>query len=89
MMPLLWMLTEHVEAIHLLRKFFRSTLRRVLVAQQGASVNTTGLTSATAKLLTELEKSLVCLCTANSGMGGAEHDGGQSGSIAECGRLLP
>jgi len=43
MMPPLWMLTEHVEAIHRLRKSFRSTLRRVLAAQQRASVNTTGL----------------------------------------------
>jgi hypothetical protein len=67
MMPPLWMLTEHVEAIHLLRKSFRSTLHRVLAAQQRASVNMTGLASATAKLLTELAKDLVCLCTANSG----------------------
>jgi len=52
MMPPLWMLTEHVEAIHRLRKSFRSTLRRVLAAQQRASVNTTGLASAIAKLLT-------------------------------------
>jgi hypothetical protein len=52
MVPPLWMLTEHVEAIHLLRKSFRSTLRRVLAVQQRASVNTTGLASAIAKLLT-------------------------------------
>jgi hypothetical protein len=37
-------------------EFFRSTLRRVLAAQQRAPVNTTDLASATAKLLTELAK---------------------------------